>query len=435
MPDNFAITAASTTVRLDEAKTGTISFTVTNQTPLPKRGRAKITAKNTDDEQWITVVGEAERGFVGHGTQQYTVNIAAPTGALAGTHSFSLDMLGTENPDEDYTQGPSVSFTIPEVKPLEKQPKVRKMPWWVPLVAAVVVGGIVGGVVVGLITSRPSTHPVVNLQPYAGTWFNDATAQPGDLVYLSIAPSGTALSLHSFGQCGQATCDLGVIAATCTSDQCTASIQQGERMDNLTLTLSQDKAPALQIVDDWTGGSDSGTSTMNFHQATALEIQAQRYVGTWVYAPPANFNYLSLGDPIRNPQVYQLSITRQQTSLLIQSPEFCGVLSGCSPQVGNIQLSATAAPEFKFSFCDSQAYYLEDLTLTLSADGTTLSVHDVLTQAHRVAGGTCAISGPMPPPFRILDYTMRQLVVSNGQTTFGESVQVVTEADTRMVNI
>ncbi len=84
MSDSFAITAASTSVRLDEARSGTMSFTVTNQTPLPRRGRAKVTAQNTDADQWIAVVGEAERGFVGHGTQQYTVKIAAPSGALAG---------------------------------------------------------------------------------------------------------------------------------------------------------------------------------------------------------------------------------------------------------------------------------------------------------------------------------------------------------------
>lgn len=109
-------------------------------------------------------------------------------------------MVGTENPDEDYTQGPSVSFTLPEVKQPEKVPaRARKVPWWVALIAAILVGAIVGGVVVGVIISRP---PVVDLQPYAGTWFNNANPRPNDLAYLSITPSGTVLILHGFSQCG-----------------------------------------------------------------------------------------------------------------------------------------------------------------------------------------------------------------------------------------
>lgn len=426
MPDNFAITAASTTVRLDEAKTGTISFTVTNQTSQPRRGRAKISAQNPDHEQWILVGGEAERGFVGHGTQQYTVNIAAPVDALAGTHSFRLDMVGTENPDEDYTQGPSVSFTLPEAKRPEKKPaRVPKLPWWVPLVAAVVVGGIVGGTVVGVLASRPAT---VDVEPYAGTWFDNEVPQQNDLAFVTLTPSGTALSMHSFSQCGQTTCDLGTSIVTCTDKQCSTSIHQKGRVDKLTLTLPQGKTPGLQIVDTWTAGLSNGSTTINYHQATQTEMQAQQYVGAWVYVPTVsyyNFNYWL--------PTFELIITRQQTSLQAQAPIACEASSNCSPGVATVQFSTTTPPEFTFSYCDSVYHYVDDLKLTLSSDGETLQVAESLTVAHRTAAPTCAIAAPLGNPLTFQS-TMRREGASDSQTPAAPSLSGMSPVALREVD-
>lgn len=171
---------------------------------------------------------------------------------------------------------------------------------------------------------------------------------------------------------------------------------------------------------------------MNFHRATSEEIQALQYVGTWVYVPPANYTYYpSVGDTGHYPQLYELIITRQQTSLLVQAPALCQVFSACSPQVGVAEFSTTAAPQFVFTYCDSTYFYQDNLTLTLSADGTTLQVHEALAIT---AGALCA-KGKDVAGGRTLDFTMRRLVAPGGQTTLSESLQVVTEADRRVVNL
>jgi len=138
MASSFAITAATNSVRLDAKRRGETAFTVFNSSGRPIRGRAQLVPENPAAAAWLTLAGIAERDFPIAGTQQYTVQIAVPPGAPAGSYPFRLDMVGVENPDEDYTEGPTVTFEVP--KP---QPQKKPFPWWILLVVAgvLVVGG------------------------------------------------------------------------------------------------------------------------------------------------------------------------------------------------------------------------------------------------------------------------------------------------------
>ncbi len=67
--------------------------------------------------------------------------IAAPTGTKPGTYSVRCDAVAEENPDEDFTEGPSVSFEV------AAEEKKKGFPWWIVAVAAVVILGAIAAVV------------------------------------------------------------------------------------------------------------------------------------------------------------------------------------------------------------------------------------------------------------------------------------------------
>ncbi len=151
MANPFAITAASNTILLDSQRQGQTTFTVTNLLGRPLRGRARLVTQQPDAVPWLSIIGEAERDIPIAGTQQYAVQVTVPASGPAGGYSFRLDMIGVENPDELFTEGPTVSFSVPE-------PEVKK-PWpaWLPyaLIGGVVVLIIL--VIVAIVATRPPT--------------------------------------------------------------------------------------------------------------------------------------------------------------------------------------------------------------------------------------------------------------------------------------
>ena len=146
MANTFSVTAVADKVSLDAQRKGLASFTVTNSTDQPVRGRGQIAATPPADPSWFTVVGNVSRPIAAGGTEQYPVQIAMPPAAPAGTYSFRLDAVNEANPDEDTTAGPTVTF----VAPAAEAPAKRKFPWWIVILVAVVV---VGAVIVALLVS------------------------------------------------------------------------------------------------------------------------------------------------------------------------------------------------------------------------------------------------------------------------------------------
>ncbi len=144
MPSLFAITTAANSVPLDGNRKGQIVFTVSNTSVSAVRGRARIAPDGAAAATWFKLAGEAEREFTVNATQQYTVQIVVPPTVAAGNYTVRLDMVGVDNPDEDFTQGPSVTFAVPEPLP------VKKFPWWI---IAVIVGIVIVGVILAVVLS------------------------------------------------------------------------------------------------------------------------------------------------------------------------------------------------------------------------------------------------------------------------------------------
>jgi hypothetical protein len=132
MSSPFAITAATNIVLLDNNRQGQTSYTVSNTTNHALRGRAHIVAQQATAGSWLTLLGESERGFASSGSQQYVVQITVPPAAAAGDYTFRLDVVDLANPDDNFSEGPSVKFVVPAPVPVK-----RPFPWWI---IAVIIG-------------------------------------------------------------------------------------------------------------------------------------------------------------------------------------------------------------------------------------------------------------------------------------------------------
>jgi hypothetical protein len=183
----FAITAAAASVQLDANRHGVASFTVTNTTATALRGRARIVPLTAAAAPWLTLGGDAERDFAPGATQQYAVDVKVPPDAAPGSYSFRLDAVGVANPDEQYTQGPSVAFAVaPQPGPVET--KKQPFPWWIIAVAIAAVLVIAGGVT-AFVLLRNVTVPTV-----VGESLVDAQ---GTLVSASLHVGATAEATSS----------------------------------------------------------------------------------------------------------------------------------------------------------------------------------------------------------------------------------------------
>lgn len=141
----FAITATSETLTLDAQGQGEVSFSVTNTTARPLRARARLVPLGAAQSAWFTAPPEPEQTLASGATQAYSVRVRVPPGVAPGPFSVRLDVDSVERPDEDFTEGPAVAFTVKAAAPPPPRPA---FPWWILLVvlAVLVVGGIVAAV-------------------------------------------------------------------------------------------------------------------------------------------------------------------------------------------------------------------------------------------------------------------------------------------------
>ena len=135
----FTITAASERVTVGGDGRGEITFTVTNSSARPLRGQLRVRPLGSTQGEWLSIAGETERAFSPNATQQVVVKVATPPGAPAGKYQFRLDAISVINPDDDFTEGPTIDL---EVKPTEAPKKA--FPWWIIAAAAGAVILVVG---------------------------------------------------------------------------------------------------------------------------------------------------------------------------------------------------------------------------------------------------------------------------------------------------
>lgn len=217
MAGPFAITTARNDVQLNDARQGSVTFTVSNQLNRPIFGRARVAPVGSTEARWLTLSGEEERNFQVSDTRQFTVEINVPPEAPPGQYLLRLDMIGVENPDEQYSEGPAVSFVVPEE---EKKP----FPWWIVAVAGGLVLLIIAVVAVILLSGGPELVFELAPQeevvagaaaPYTLSITNEGRDAEGVVTNISLSEGVIFVTEGQDERCGgdveTLTCELGQI--------------------------------------------------------------------------------------------------------------------------------------------------------------------------------------------------------------------------------
>jgi hypothetical protein len=194
MPSSFDVTTATNTIRLDNKRHGELTVTVFNTATQPKRGRIQLGTQQQELVPWVSLAGNQERDFQPSGAQQYTFTVEVPPEAQAGTYRFHVDMVGVDNPDEDYTEGPVVSFDVPKVD----APQTRPFLWWI--VAVAIIALVVMGGTIFLLTRGETNPPDSAASKFLGTWINENPKNTA-ITRLVISQSGDTFTVQAFRSC------------------------------------------------------------------------------------------------------------------------------------------------------------------------------------------------------------------------------------------
>lgn len=127
-----------------EGNTGKVTFTVTNTATRTVSGTVMAKPTAPAEESWFSFAEGATRSYQPGAVMSVATTITVPQGTPAGTYTFRLDAKAEDNPDEDYTEGPSAQFIVPAAP---KPVPWWKRYWWIIAIVAVVLIGIVLAVV------------------------------------------------------------------------------------------------------------------------------------------------------------------------------------------------------------------------------------------------------------------------------------------------
>ena len=118
--NSFTITTGDKKMNLDSAGTAKALFTVTNTSAQALRGRLLTRPSDPAKPEWFSIVGESVRDFALNASEQVVVQLDVPPGTPPASYSFRLDAVSEVDPDEDFTEGPSVAFEV-EAHPTEEE--------------------------------------------------------------------------------------------------------------------------------------------------------------------------------------------------------------------------------------------------------------------------------------------------------------------------
>jgi len=142
---SFTVTAAGQKVNLGTSGAAQASFMVTNTSAQTLKGRMLTRPSDSGSPEWFSVVGESVRDFAPNAAEQVVVQVNVPPTAPAGAYAFRLDAVSAVDPDEDFTEGPSVEFDVEGQPPPKK--KFPWVPWWI----LAIVGGVVLLIIIAVI--------------------------------------------------------------------------------------------------------------------------------------------------------------------------------------------------------------------------------------------------------------------------------------------
>ena len=264
---SFTVTAAGQNVNLDASGTAQASFTVTNTSAQTLRGRFLTRASEPAKAEWLSIVGDSVRDFAPNAAEQAIVQLNVPPTSPPGSYSFRLDAVSEVDPDEDFTEGPSVAFDV-AAPPAEEK---KKFPWWILAIVGGVLLLIIIGVVVFLLVRGGNGGSAT---PLAGDWPN-VDPNTRSTTHYVIAKNGDSLSVSGYGACSPTDCDwaksvggpLTVPLADASDGQFTIVWNFGFKTQVDDMTLRDDGRLAVTSTHTYVDGRPKRIETQFFKKA------------------------------------------------------------------------------------------------------------------------------------------------------------------------
>lgn len=140
----FSVTAVSDRIRLGQDRHGSARFTAVNNSPRAIRGVARVIPLGDTQTEWFSIDGDAQRPFAPGASQEFEVMVQVAESVAAGEYRFRLDVIGVENPDDDYGRGPDATVVVAA---LPRPPAGPRGKGYVAAMAGSVAGGVIGALV------------------------------------------------------------------------------------------------------------------------------------------------------------------------------------------------------------------------------------------------------------------------------------------------
>jgi hypothetical protein len=136
MSTKWVVTTPSDRIELDEAQQGQITFTVTNPATRVDRVAFDIVPQDGADPAWFSV-DEPQRRVPAGGSVSYVLKVAIPQQAKAAAYSVQGRAYSADSaPEEDSVLSSRLAV---EVKAKAAPPARKRFPWWIAVVAGLVV--------------------------------------------------------------------------------------------------------------------------------------------------------------------------------------------------------------------------------------------------------------------------------------------------------
>jgi len=150
-----------------------VVVTATNRLARAVTARANKVVDPKSFDAFVKPPANAQRTFTQAGaTQDFQFTVEIPADAKAGSATVRFDVVDVDQPDDNFGQSSGLQVVV-EVPPPAPPPDKPKVPWWVWLIAAVVLIGI------GIVVWRVVSGGKGKMPNVVGMTFADAKAKIG----------------------------------------------------------------------------------------------------------------------------------------------------------------------------------------------------------------------------------------------------------------
>jgi len=161
----FDVTANPTTLEAKVGEKNSLVVTVTNRLGRPVTARASAVVDPAVGSAWIKAPPDAQKAFGQAATLEFQFGIEVPAAAPPGVYKVRIDVVDVEQPDDNFGQSPMIAVTVPKPPEVVVTQGGGGVPWWVWLVAALVIVGVGFGIWKAFFSSKGM--PDLVKEPYA----------------------------------------------------------------------------------------------------------------------------------------------------------------------------------------------------------------------------------------------------------------------------